>query len=81
MGQIDEKLLNEINELARKSKAEGLTDEEKARQKELREEYVRQFRSGFEQQLKTIKVVDSKGNDVTPEKLKKAKEEDDILKN
>ena len=33
-----------INELARKQKAEGLTDEEKAEQKALRDEYIAEFR-------------------------------------
>jgi Uncharacterized protein conserved in bacteria len=68
-----EKLLNRINELANKKKTIGLNEEELKEQKALREEYLQIFRAGFNEQLKTIKVVDSKGNDVTPEKLKQAK--------
>ena len=55
-------MINEINELAHKSKTVGLTEEEKARQHELRQEYLRIFRSGFQPQLKSIKVVDSEGH-------------------
>lgn len=73
MKKISDEMIEEINELAHKSKTVGLTDEEKERQQELRQEYLRIFRSGFKQQLHSIKVVDEKGNDVTPEKLKKAK--------
>ena len=39
--------LDRINELARKSKVEPLTDEEKAEQKALREEYLAEFRLSF----------------------------------
>ncbi|MCD7894161.1 MAG: DUF896 domain-containing protein [Erysipelotrichaceae bacterium] len=70
---IDEKLIAEINELAHKSKTVGLTEKEKTRQQVLRQEYLTAFRSGFKQQLKSIKVVDEKGNDITPEKLKREK--------
>ena len=63
-----------INELARKSKSEGLTLEEKKEQNELRAEYLMTFRSHFKDQLHTIKVVDIEGHDVTPEKLKQSKE-------
>ncbi len=41
-----EKVLR-INELARKSKAEGLTPEELAEQKLLREEYIAEFRKSM----------------------------------
>ena len=44
-----EKLLNRINELARKAKtADGLTETEKIEQKELRQQYLRSFRSSFD---------------------------------
>ena len=56
-----EKLLNRINELARKAKtADGLTETEKIEQKELRQH---------------SKVVDPKGNDITPKKLVEAQKD------
>ena len=70
---IDEKLIIRINELAKKKKEGTITQEELLEQQELRQEYLKQFREGFKSQLKSIKVVDEKGNDVTPEKLKKEK--------
>lgn len=73
MAKISDDLIKEINYLANKSKTVGLTEEEKKRQHKLRQEYLRIFRSGFKQQLKSIKVIDSEGNDVTPIKLKNAK--------
>ena len=67
---IDQKLIDRINVLKRKKKAEGLTEQEAAEQQALRKEYIKQFRAGFEQQLTSIKVVDEEGNDITPEKIK-----------
>lgn len=81
MAKISEELINEINALARKSKTVGLTDEEKKRQQKLRQDYLRAFKSGFRQQLHSIKVVDEKGNDITPEKLKKEKKMNEKAKN
>lgn len=77
MGQIDmDKLIARINALAHKQKTpEGLSDDEKAEQQVLRQEYITIFRSNFKQQLKSIKVVDQKGKDITPKALKKLKEE------
>ncbi len=62
-----------INELSKRSKTSGLTKEEMVEQKKLREEYIASFRSSFENQLHSVKVVDKQGNDVTPEKLKQSK--------
>lgn len=70
---IDEKLIQRINELAKKKKEGKITQEERVEQQKLRQEYLKQFRSGFKSQLLSIKVVDEKGNDVTPQKLKNEK--------
>lgn len=71
-----EKILNEelerINELAKKAKTEGLTEEERNEQKQLRERYLKRFRQAFEKQLLGITIIDKHGNDVTPVKLKQA---------
>ncbi|MGM8216230.1 DUF896 domain-containing protein [Bacillaceae bacterium W0354] len=71
---LSKEKLDRINELARKSKKQTLSDQEKEEQKKLREEYLSAFRSGFKNQLHSIKVVDQKGEDVTPNKLKNEKE-------
>lgn len=73
MQNIDD-LLKRINELAHEAKVRELTDEEKAERDKLRKEYLKVFREGFRQQLLNTKVVDEEGNDITPEKLKRAKE-------
>ena len=59
--------------MAKKKKEGTITPEELKEQDKLRKEYIRLFREGFKSQLKTIKVVDEKGNDITPEKLKREK--------
>ena len=73
MSKISDEMIQEINELSRKSKTVGLSEEEKQRQQYLRAEYIKAFRSGFKQQLQNIKVVDEKGNDITPKKIKNLK--------
>ncbi len=70
--------INRINELAKKSKEIGLDDSEKIEQVNLRNEYVKTYRESLRAQLHSIKVVDKKGNDITPEKLKEAKAKDKI---
>ena len=59
---LQEKLLR-INELAKKSKTpEGLTDEEKAEQQQLRQEYLAEWRLGVTQVLDNTYVMDEQGN-------------------
>ncbi len=57
-----------INELARKKRTEGLTDEELEEQQRLRAEYLRDFRAGMEQILESIVI---KNPDGTTEPLEK----------
>lgn len=42
---MDPKLLERINELARKEKTSPLTEEEKAEQTTLRQEYIKEYRA------------------------------------
>ncbi|WP_243291835.1 DUF896 domain-containing protein [Bacillus sp. FJAT-47783] len=65
--------IDRINELSRKSKSVGLTDAEKEEQQQLRKEYLQTFRSSVKNTLQNVTILDPKGNDVTPEKLKKIK--------
>ena len=73
MAAIDQKLIDRINVLAKKKKEGTITPEELKEQDKLRKEYIKLFREGFKSQLKAIKVVDEKGNDITPLKLKQEK--------
>lgn len=65
---IDQKLIDRINELAKISKERELTNNELQEREELRKIYLKEFRKGFSQTLNGVKVVDSKGNDVTPKR-------------
>ena len=61
---ITEADIKRINELYHKSKAEGLTVEEKAEQKKLRDDYVAAIRGNIRSQLENVKVIDENGNEV-----------------
>lgn len=61
---ITEADIKRINEFYHKSKAEVLTEEEKAEQKKLRDNYVAAIRGNIRSQLENIKVVDENGNEV-----------------
>ena len=57
---ITQEKIDRINELARKSKAEGLNEEEKLEQGLLREEYIDAFKANLRSQLENIEFVDDK---------------------
>lgn len=53
-----EDLTKKINELYKKSQTEGLTEEEKTLQKELREKYLANVRRNFRATLENVKFTD-----------------------
>ncbi|MBQ8611449.1 MAG: DUF896 domain-containing protein [Oscillospiraceae bacterium] len=60
---MEQKKIDRINELARKSKTpEGLTEAELAEQKELRAEYIAGFRASLRSQLDGIVVQEADGS-------------------
>ncbi len=58
---MNQKKIDRINELARKSKAEGLTDEEKAEQTALRNEYRQSVVGNLSAQLENTYIVTPDG--------------------
>ena len=59
---MNEEKIARINELSRKSKAEGLTEEEKKEQAILRQEFIASFRNNLKAQLDNIDVVNPDGS-------------------
>ena len=57
---ITQEMIDRINVLSRKKKAEGLTEEEQAEQKALYKEYIAAFRANLKSQLDMIEIVDDK---------------------
>lgn len=53
--------IERINFLAKKAKTEGLTEEEKAEQAQLRGEYIAEWRESVIQTLENTYVVDENG--------------------
>ena len=58
---LEQRKIDRINALARKSKTEGLTEEEKAEQAQLRQEYVAAVKASLTAQLENTYLVDDKG--------------------
>lgn len=58
---MEEQKINRINALSRKSKAEGLTEEERAEQQVLRREYVESFKRNLRGQLDQISIQEKDG--------------------
>lgn len=59
---MEQAKIDRINALARKSKAEGLTEAEREEQAALRREYVAAVKRNLTAQLEQTYVVDPEGN-------------------
>ena len=53
--------LERINELAKKAKSVGLTEEEKVEQKKLREEYIGEFKASLRGMLENTYIQEQDG--------------------
>ena len=58
---MTEEKIKRINELARKQKSEGLTEEEKAEQFALRREYIEAYKQSLIAQLENTYILESDG--------------------
>lgn len=65
---MNEEKIARINALYHKSKAEGLTEEEKAEQQELRKEYVQAIRGNIRATLDNASIKNADGS-ITPLKI------------
>ncbi len=59
---MNQEQINRINELWRKSKAEGLTEAEAAEQKLLRQEYIMSIKAGIAAQMENVDIVQEDGS-------------------
>jgi len=58
---MTEEKIARINELYNKAKAEGLTEEEKTEQQQLRKQFIEDFKRNLRGQLDNISVQDEDG--------------------
>ncbi|MBO4693881.1 MAG: DUF896 domain-containing protein [Clostridia bacterium] len=72
---MDKKKITRINELAKKQKSEGLTEEEKQEQFALRREYIEAYKRSLLSQLDSIRIVEPDGtkHKLAPKKTTKYK--------
>lgn len=80
---VTEKTIERINELYRKSKAEGLTTAEAEEQKRLRTEYIQAFRNNLRGTLDSIKIQNPDGSIIDVKKRheeKMAREQEEAVK-
>ncbi len=71
---MEQKKIDRINELARKSRETELTEEEKVEQAVLRREYIDSFKRSLTGQLDNMYIVDENGNKTKVERKGKKKQ-------
>ena len=59
---MDKKLIERINELAKKKRETGLNEEEQKEQKELYKIYLGEIRAQFSQTLDNVSIQENDGN-------------------
>ena len=59
--KVDEKTIARINELYHKSQNEGLTEEEKKKQRQLRADYIAAIRANMRGTLNNISILNEDG--------------------
>ncbi|MBC1401525.1 DUF896 domain-containing protein [Listeria booriae] len=72
---LEKAKIDRINELSRKKKDGTLTSDEKVEQDLLRQEYIKSFRSQVRTTIEHTTFIDPNGDDVTPDKIKRKREE------
>jgi uncharacterized protein YnzC (UPF0291/DUF896 family) len=65
---MDQKKINRINELAKKSKNTDLTEQEKEEQTLLRKEYIEEYKKSLTESLDKIYILDGEGKEVKLQK-------------
>ena len=73
---MSEEKIARINELAKKKKTQGLTDEENIEQAALRREYADEFLGNLRSQIEGIRIVDDNGKSFTAKEFNRLKKED-----
>ena len=73
---MTEEKIARINELAKKKKTQGLTDEENIEQAALRREYADEFLGNLRSQIEGIRIVDDNGKSFTAKEFNRLKKED-----
>lgn len=76
----EQKLINRINELYHKKKSSGLTAAEENERKKLHQEFIKNFRASFKQDVENLVIIDKNGKEITSEKAKKAQRQKGLRK-